>query len=128
MSTPDRIDPKHIRPGSIRHSSLSSELLDQIQTVHQVLGPYIGQNLEQFEIGFMRELHPESEIAIWRCIAIAWHDYHMEYLNGNFLAKDQEKKLIGVLIAISIGESVEHLGVPVEVAVRLAECYEGNEI
>ena len=72
MTRPERSGPKQIRPGAIRHRSLPQELLDQIQEVHQMLGPYLGQNLEQFEIGFMRDLRPQTEVAIWRCIATAW--------------------------------------------------------
>jgi hypothetical protein len=68
-----------------------------------MFGPYLGRSLEQFEIGFMRDMNPESEVAIWRCIATAWHDYHRKYLNGRILPKDQEQKLIAALLVISAG-------------------------
>ena len=29
-----------------------------------MIGPYIDMTLEQFEIGFMRDMHPESEVAL----------------------------------------------------------------
>jgi hypothetical protein len=30
-----------------------------------VIGPYLGMTLEEFEIGFMRDMHPEREVALW---------------------------------------------------------------
>ena len=41
------------------------ELLEHIQAVFDVIGPYLDTTLEQFEIGFMRDMHPESEVAVW---------------------------------------------------------------
>jgi hypothetical protein len=38
--------------------------------------------LEQFEIDFMRDMHPEREVAIWCGIAKAWLAYHEDFL-GN---------------------------------------------
>ena len=34
--------------------------------------------LEQFEVGFMRDMHPESEVALWCSITAAW-----PYQSGN---------------------------------------------
>src|SRR5262249_7005952 len=61
MSEPEYIDPKQLRPGPIRHKTLPPELLEQVKAIFDVIGPYIGMPLEQFEIGFMRDMHPESE-------------------------------------------------------------------
>src|SRR5260370_18960366 len=77
---PELVDPRKLRPGPIRHGSLPPELLGKISAVFDVIGPYIGMTLEQFEIGFMRDKHPESEAALWCSIAAAWLAYHQEYL------------------------------------------------
>lgn len=129
MSDPDpqEIDLSQVRPGPIRHESLSQDLLDQIRAIFDILGPFLGQTLEQFEIGFMRDMHPESEVAIWACIATAWHNYHVKYLNSELLPEDQEKKLVGALIVISAGGTAEQTGMPPEIADRLMACYEGRE-
>jgi hypothetical protein len=52
---------KRVRPGPIRHESLSQELLEQIKGVFDVMRPYFGMTLEQFEVGFMRDIDPERE-------------------------------------------------------------------
>src|ERR1700735_1563810 len=75
MSEPKYVDPKQLRPGPIRHESLPSELLDQIRAVFDLIGSYIGMTLEQFEVGFMRDMHPESEVALWCSITAAWLAY-----------------------------------------------------
>ncbi len=127
MSTPDPepIDPKKLRPGPIRNESLPPELLEQISAVYEVIGPYVSTSLEQFEIGFMRDMHPEDEVAIWCSIAAAWIAYHENHLGNELLPDEDEKKLLGALLAISTGvENVEVLGVPEDVGRKLLECYD----
>ena len=124
MSEPEHIDPSQLRPGPIRNESLPHELLDQIKAVFDVIGPYIGMTLEQFEIGFMRDMHPESEVVLWFRITKAWLAYHENFLGNKTLPNEEEQKLLGALIAISTGiEEVAKLNVPVEVGRRLVQCY-----
>jgi hypothetical protein len=125
MSEPEYIDPSKVRPGPIRHRSLLPELLDQIKAVFDVIGQYLGMTLEEFEIGFMRDMHPEREIALWFRIAKAWLAYHEDFLANETLANEEERKLLGALIAISTGiEDLTMLKVPVEVGRRLVQCYD----
>jgi hypothetical protein len=53
------------RSGPIRHNSLPPDLLGQIKAVYDVIGPYVGMMLEEFESGFMRDMHPEREVELW---------------------------------------------------------------
>ena len=125
MSNPEHVDPKQLRPGPIRNESLPPELLEQIKAVFDVIGPYIGMTLEQFEIGFMRDMHPESEVALWFRITKAWLAYHEDFLANETLTNEEERKLLGALIGISTGiEDVSKLNVPVEVGRRLLQCYD----
>ena len=125
MSEPDHIDPKQLRPGPIRNESLPPDLLDNIKGVYDVIGQYLGNTLEQFEIGFMRDMYPESEVALWCSITAAWVAYHEKFLNDEDLPEVDEKKLLAALIAISTGvEDVSKLGVPAEVGQRLLEFYD----
>ena len=125
MSEPEYVDPKQLRPGPIRHESLPPELLDQIRAVFDVIGPYIGMTLEQFEIGFMRDMHPQREVALWFRITKAWLAYHEDFLGNKTLPNEEERQMLGALIAISTGvEDVSELNVPVEVGRRLVRCYD----
>jgi hypothetical protein len=84
--------------------------------------------LEQFEIGFMRDMHPEREVALWCNITLAWVDYHEKYLGGDTLPEEDENKLLGTLVVISAGvDDVSKLKVPAEVGRRLLECYHGRQ-
>src|SRR5438477_10583190 len=95
------------------HGSLPPELLEQIKAVYDVIGPYVGTTLEQFEIGFMRGTNPESEVALWCRITAAWLAYHEKSLNGQELSDEDEKKLLAALIAIPTGvEDLSKLSVP----------------
>jgi len=90
-----------------------------------VIGPYINMTLERFEIGFMRDMHPESEVALWCSITAAWLAYHEKFLGDEMLPDEEERRLIGALIAISTGiEDVAKLNMPAEVGRRLLQCYD----
>lgn len=122
---PESIDISRLQPGPIRHESLSPELLEHLQAVYDVIGPYLDTTLEQFEIGFMRDTHPEDEVAVWCSITAAWIAYHEKHLGDEMLDDEDENKLIGALIVISTGvEEVEKLSVPTDVGRKLLECYD----
>jgi hypothetical protein len=104
---------------------LPPDLLGQIRAVYDVIGPYVGMTLEQFEIGFMRDMHPEREVALWCGIAKAWLAYHEGFLGNETLPDEEERKLLGALVAISTGvEDLSKLNAPVEVGRRLVACYD----
>jgi hypothetical protein len=103
---------------------LPQDLLGQIKAVYEVIGPHIGMTLEHFEIDFMRNLHPEREVAVWCGIAKSWLAYHEDFLGNETLPDEEEQKLLGALVAISTGvQDLSKLNVPVEVGRRLVQCY-----
>ena len=75
MSKPENFDPKHIRPGRIRHGSLPPDLLEQIGAVFDEIGQFLANTLEQFEIGFMRDTEPERGVLIGASVTATWCDY-----------------------------------------------------
>lgn len=126
MPESEFVDPSELRPGPICNESLPSELLEHIGAIYEVIGQYLGTTLEQFEISFMRDMNPESEVAIWCSITAAWIAYHERFLSEEILSDDDEKKLISALIAISTGvDDVTKLGVPAEIGRYLLACYDG---
>ena len=128
MTEPEFIDPSEVQPGPIRHESLPPELLDRIKAVYEMVGSYLGTTLEQFEISFMRDSDPVSEVIVWRSIVAAWVAYHEEHLDKQLLPDEDEKKLLAALIAISTGMTeVNELGVPADVGRKLLDCYDGLE-
>lgn len=130
MTDPEHIDPTDSSHGPIRHKSLPPNLLKIVRSMHEVIGPYLNTTLEQFELGFRRELHPEDEVALWCNITTAWIDYHEKFLDEELLPDEEEKKVLSALIAISSGiDDEEKLGVPSDVGRKLMACYDelGNK-
>ena len=74
----------------------------------------------------MRDMDPESEVALWCHITGAWLAYHERFLRDESLPEKEEKKLMAALIAISTGvEDMSKLPVPAEIGRRLLACYDG---
>ena len=103
MSGLEYIDFRELHPGPIRHESLPTDLLGQIGAVYDVIGPHMDMMLEQFEIDFMRDMYPEPEVALRSGIAKAWLAYQEDLLGNEILPNDEERRLLGALVAISTG-------------------------
>lgn len=72
-----------------------------------------------------RDTHPDVEVAVRCRIAMAWHEFHVKYVDTKFLPDEQECRLVRVLIVLSAGEvDSERLGVGTSNGQRLMECYE----
>jgi hypothetical protein len=126
MPEPEFVDLRKLVPSPIRHESLPPQMLEMIEAIYEEIGRYLGTTLEQFEIGFMRDANPGSEVAVWVSITSAWLAYHEKFLNGETMPDTEEKRLLGALIAISTGiTDLARLAVPIEIGKRLLECYEG---
>jgi hypothetical protein len=121
------VKPREPKERPIRHSVLSPELLEQIEAAYETVGPYLGTTLEQFEIGLMRDTHPEREVAMWSNVAAAWDSYHEKHLGGLIRPEAEEQKIVGALVAISSGNTDPLLlGLHPEVGRKLIACYEDN--
>lgn len=84
--------------------------------VYDVIGRHLDTTLEQFEIGFMRDMYPERELAVWVRITKGWIAYHEEFIGDEPLPNGDEKKLLAALVAISTGiQDASKLGVSEEV-------------
>lgn len=117
-------EPKEQR---IRHSVLPPELLEQIGAAYETVGPYLATTLEQFEIGFMRDTHPERGVAKWSNVAAAWDSYHVKHLGGLIRPEAEEQKIVGALVAISSGITDPLLlGLHPDVGRKLIACYAGE--
>ncbi|MDP6526732.1 MAG: hypothetical protein QGH15_21225 [Kiritimatiellia bacterium] len=66
---PISVDIDSLKQGRIQNSSLPEPLLLRIRTVHAYIRDVYDITLEQFEVGFMRDVDPEVEVAVWERIA-----------------------------------------------------------
>jgi hypothetical protein len=65
------VDAEAVGLGPIRHESLPDPLLRRVRSIHGRIRDVYGVSLEQFEVGFMRDAHPEREVAVWERIVEA---------------------------------------------------------
>jgi hypothetical protein len=112
------------KPGSIPQESSPHDFREQIEAVYRLVGRYVGQTLEEFQMGLMGDSCPEDEVDIWCRIAATWYVYHDEILHGVRLPDDQEEKIVAALVAISAGEDdMQSLPIAAEVGTQLLAYY-----
>jgi len=119
-----RVPLSALGPAPIRHASLPVDLLEKIRVLFHTVGRYVYDEkytLEQWETGFMRDAHPEREVAVWSRIACAWKQYHVRHLEDEVRNYKYEQRLVTALIGISTGS--DQLGVPPLVEQRLRDCW-----
>ena len=82
----EEIDASTLADGPILCTSLGDDLLLRIKVVYDKFKPYLkgklNETLEQFEIGFMRDAHPEAEVELWEDMAITF-DVMKEIYNND---------------------------------------------
>jgi hypothetical protein len=94
---PIEVDAESIKSGPIRNRSLPDPLLRRVKAIHARLKGMYNVNLEQFEVGFMRESHPEREVAVWERIVSAF-----ERVMATMPDLDR-KMVLRTLLAYSLG-------------------------
>jgi hypothetical protein len=71
----ESVDPKTLKPGPIRRDSLPEELAALARFSYQRIGNRIYLAYEQWELGFLRDMNPAGEIALWVRMAFALERY-----------------------------------------------------
>jgi hypothetical protein len=99
------VSPDDNKPGSIRNAKGLSPLLEEIaRGIFAKVGHFAYPTFEQWELGFMRDLHPWQEILIWENIARTYDLYlaqHTEDVNS--------EQIVAAILAVSTGQMPENL-------------------
>jgi hypothetical protein len=94
-----------LKQGEIRHKQGLSPLLTELaRDLFRRGGHYLYPSFEQWELGFMRDMHPWREILLWEAICRAYEAYvgkHPEAAN--------DTKIIATIAAISVGITLEKM-------------------
>jgi hypothetical protein len=92
-----------LKPGPIQHANLPDFLLDLIRWTYKVVGHYIQPTLEQWELGFMRDLHVAGEVMFWFRVSHAFITYHRR--KGMVVRSvDKERQFIGTFLSLGPDE------------------------
>lgn len=118
-----------LQPGPIRHAELPPELHRQLADVYRDAGHFIWGTLEEFERGFLHDLDPARDVAVWRQIADALRLYCERHGKGRPLGKEEGARLVGTLAMLAMSGRdepvVEHFTiVDPHVARQLVACWE----
>lgn len=76
-----------IAPGPVLRDRLTDEQSETARAIYSIVQPYF-ESFEAFELGFLRDQNPESELRIWTGIAMAYQRFNEMYT----LANDQERE------------------------------------
>ena len=93
--------------GPIRHTTLPDGLLARIKAVYDLWGPHTNLTLEQFEIGFMRDVTLTREIVIWERIVKPAVNCRDKYLAGKNLSVKEQGPIFHSILFISMGRMAE---------------------
>ncbi len=72
-----------LKPGPIRHESLDEADQAIARFTFAVLGHFQCPTFEQWELGFLRDMHPRRELAIWLRFSIAFLRYMQTHSQAN---------------------------------------------
>jgi hypothetical protein len=92
-----------LKPGPIRHETLSNGLINRIQLIHSVFADVSNVSLEKTINNFQRDMNPEKEIGIWERMAGAYMTFNRQ---RNFTTT-QKEEVLAILLKLSLGTGAE---------------------
>jgi hypothetical protein len=100
---PQEVPLDDIKQGPIRHKKGFTPLLEEIaRAIYSKVGHFAYPTFEQWELGFMRDSHPEREILIWENIARTFDLYVAEHPEAA-----NNEQVVGSIVSISTGQVPE---------------------
>jgi hypothetical protein len=119
LASPDEL--RRMKPSAPRDLQLDQDHLEVIRWTYAVVGHYVHPTLEQWELGFMRDAHPDREVIIWYRIAFAFITYHKR-CGLPLRSHAEEARLVGTLASASTGYAV-----PGEEGKLARQCFEAPD-
>jgi hypothetical protein len=95
-----KVNPASLHIGPLRRESLSQDQEARVHAVYRYLAPYLETTLEQFEIGFLRDSDPDSEINVWLAIAQIHRDFIKQHTDKS---ADVGREVYKCMLSISVG-------------------------
>ena len=69
------VNPQELHDGPVRHSDLGPLLTLWASNLFDRIGHHLYPTFEQWELGFLRDAQPQSEMVVWEAIARAFAAY-----------------------------------------------------
>ena len=94
-----------LKQGPLRHSEGLTPLLEGLaRDLFATVGRFVCPTFEQWELGFMRDMHPWRELLIWETIARTYKLYLAEHPEA-----EDDNELAGTIVSLSLGVVPENL-------------------
>lgn len=107
-----------VRNQPVRHDQLPDALLVRIKDTYDTVGHLMRTSLEQWELGFMKDTHPEGEVKIWERIGAAFKLYCEQHGTPDV---EMQRKLVGSFCMFVHGGEPDNVASPVRR--KLRECW-----
>ncbi|WP_396160089.1 hypothetical protein [Flavobacterium sp.] len=88
------IDPNELQQGPIQRDSLTAVQIQRIASLQKVFVEIDGQTVAQWADNFIRDLNPDSELALWERMATAYSRYCDKHKQLTLAAKNEVYKVI----------------------------------
>ena len=95
-----RIKLVNVQGGPLRRESLTKVQEQRVHAIHRYVKRYLEVTLEQFEITFLRDAHPDREINGWTAIVEAHSDFLKERRDKS---ADVARDVFQCVLSISTG-------------------------
>jgi hypothetical protein len=86
-----------LRPGPFRHEQLTFEQRKLARHIYESCGHYYYSSFEQWEMEFLRDVHPDQELHLWHAIAQSFERLRLMHPNM------EERKLLGQVLRCATG-------------------------
>jgi len=94
-----RLNPKDLRPGPIRRTQLSPELVLRIDTVRAALAEVCALTEAEWRDAFQRDANPEHELLWWERVA----GCYLPLVAGQAFSPDQRQAAFNVIFGLFSG-------------------------
>jgi hypothetical protein len=91
---------KQLKQGPLQHGGLTPPQQEVARRSFMVAGRFVEPTLEQWELGFMRDMHPDGELALWVVLSVAFQKYLRVH---HVKDQKQQTRIVAALSIISSG-------------------------
>jgi hypothetical protein len=106
-----RVDPATISPGPILREHLTDKQLELARAIFAVVYPYF-DSFDAFELGFRRDIDPDSELRIWTGIAMAYQRFNEVYESST---TEERKAAFTSCVLLMSAEEDPPIDVPLQI-------------
>lgn len=93
------------QPGPIRHARLPEPLVARIRNFEPVFAEVYSRTHQEWLDGFQRDINPESEVAVWEAMAVAYQNFTRE----RALSLEAKSEAFGLLLVRSAADEQQTL-------------------